>query len=296
MSLKGYILPVAVVGLGVAFYGVPKARTYVHEIRHVRDAREVHRVASLARGDWEEQQRDWCREYRARDRGGWYCETREFTLPVTGAPLDIDAGGNGGIEVKGWERSEILVRSKVQARARTDQVARELASEVFVESSGASIRARGPKTRGRESWAVSFSVSAPFDSDLRLRTVNGGIDVEGMVGDIDFNATNGGISLVDVAGGVKGRTTNGGIEVALTGNAWSGDGLDVQTTNGGIELLIPDGYNALLESGTVNGHLAIDFPITIQGKLGRKIKTQLGEGGSLVRAMTTNGGVEIRRR
>ncbi len=108
MSLKGYILPVAVVGLGVAIYGVPRAHSYVSQIRHVR---EVRHVASMAQHDWEEQQDDWCREYRSRDRRGWYCEVREFTIPASSDALDIDAGGNGGISVEGWDRSEVLVRS-----------------------------------------------------------------------------------------------------------------------------------------------------------------------------------------
>ncbi len=296
MSLKGYILPVAVVGLGVAIYGVPKARSYVSEIRHVHEVRDVRHLASAAQHEWEAEQAEWCREYRSRDRRGWYCEVREVTYPATAGTLEIDAGGNGGIDVEGWDRSDVLVRAKVQGRARTDELARELVSEVQIETSGASIRARGPKTRGRESWAVSFRVSVPVASDLSLRTVNGGIEVDRVLGDIEFHATNGGISLLDVGGGVRGRTTNGGIEVALAGDRWSGDGLDVRTTNGGIELLIPDDYNAVLESGTVNGHLEVNFPITVQGKVGRKLQTTLGEGGPLIRAMTTNGGVSIRKR
>ena len=61
-----------------------------------------------------------------------------------------------------------------------------------------------------------------------------------------------------------------------------------------MTLAIPDGYNAELETRTVNGGLRIDFPITVQGELtGRGISTTLGSGGPLVRVRTTNGGVKI---
>jgi hypothetical protein len=40
----------------------------------------------------------------------------------------------------------------------------------------------------------------------------------------------------------------------------------------------------------------IDFPITVQGFIGRRITTTLGQGGPRVRATTTNGGVRIRER
>lgn len=66
--------------------------------------------------------------------------------------------------------------------------------------------------------------------------------------------------------------------------------------NGGVRLLIPDGYSAELVTGTVNGGIDIDFPITIQGRLGRRITTSLGDGGPTVRAVATNGGVQIQRR
>ena len=57
---------------------------------------------------------------------------------------------------------------------------------------------------------------------------------------------------------------------------------------------IPRGYNAQLETGTVNGGVNIDFPITVQGSIGHRITTKLGNGGPRIRATTTNGGVRIR--
>jgi hypothetical protein len=66
--------------------------------------------------------------------------------------------------------------------------------------------------------------------------------------------------------------------------------------NGGVSLTIPRGYNGRLETGTTNGGMRVDFPITVQGMIGRRIQTQLGTGGPLVRAVTTNGGVRISER
>ena len=64
-----------------------------------------------------------------------------------------------------------------------------------------------------------------------------------------------------------------------------------------MTLSLPEGYNAELETRTVNGGLRIDFPITVQGELTsrRGISTTLGSGGPLVRVRTTNGGVKIGR-
>ena len=94
---------------------------------------------------------------------------------------------------------------------------------------------------------------------------------------------------------MRGRTTNGGVDATLAGNTWDGAGLDLRTTNGGVRLRVPDDYSARLETGTVNGGIDIDFPVTVQGRIGREFSTTLGNGGPLVRAATTNGHVKVSR-
>jgi hypothetical protein len=59
---------------------------------------------------------------------------------------------------------------------------------------------------------------------------------------------------------------------------------------------LPSEYNAHLETATVNGGMQIDFPVTVRGKIGRRLSIDLGGGGRTVRAVTTNGGVVIKRR
>ena len=143
---------------------------------------------------------------------------------------------------------------------------------------------------------MSYRVRVPKSTDLMLRTTNGGIDVAEVSGAIDFRATNGGVRLTGVAGDVRGHTTNGGLHVELAGDGFAGAGMDVETTNGGVTLVVPEDYDAELVTGTVNGGIDVDFPITVRGRIGRQLRTTLGDGGPTIRAMTTNGGVKIRRR
>ncbi len=239
----------------------------------------------------------WCDRawHGGRDRDQ-SCEVREATLRPTGGLIDVDAGVNGGIAVEGWDRNEIRVRAKVTTWARSAARARELAGAVTVRAEGQRITADGGATGKRESWSVSFHVMVPRRSDLKLDTHNGGIEVADVIGRISVDATNGGVSLVGTGGAVTGGTQNGGLHVELTGSAWEGEQLDVRTTNGGVHLEIPADYAAHLETGTVNGGIEIDFPITIQRFSGRRITTDIGGGGNLVRVVTTNGGVTVRRR
>lgn len=225
----------------------------------------------------------------------YHCEVRQETL-AGGNPLDVDASPNGGIRVRGWDRSDVVLRARVVGYGDTDEEARQMASEVRIETGGGEIRARGPQRTEDSYWSVSFELNVPQSSQLKLRTVNGGISVRDLRGTVTFRANNGGVRLENVGGEFRGETNNGGLNIDLNGTRWDGSGLDVETHNGGVNLTMPADYSAELETGTTNGRLRVDFPIMVQGLIGRQLTTTLGAGGPKIRAMTYNGGVNVRRR
>lgn len=221
-----------------------------------------------------------------------YCEEREYSLAAR-PDLTVDAGQNGGIQVSGWDRDEIRLVARIQASSR-DGDPRALARAVEVRT-GSTVEATGPRTDRQDSWAASFELMVPRATALRLRASNGGIGLHDLTGDVAARTTNGGISVVGGAGRLHGETTNGGLRLDLTGRTWDGAGVDLRTTNGGVQIRVPDDYSAELEIGTVNGGMQLEIPTTVQGRIDRTIRTQLGAGGPLIRATTTNGGVVVRR-
>lgn len=224
---------------------------------------------------------------------GRFCEVRELTLPASGT-VSVDARHNGSIQVAGENRRDVQVRAIVHAWGRDDAEAERIAGGVNVRTDS-EVRADGPSREGRAGWSVSYRVLVPRETDLNLETVNGSISIADVQGDLRFEATNGSINLDGVGGNVRGRTTNGGVEAELTGRTWEGEGLDLETTNGGVRLRIPEDYSARLEAETVHGGIDVDFPVTVQGRIGRELSTTIGRGGPLIRAETTNGGVRITR-
>src|SRR5215475_11435965 len=74
-----------------------------------------------------------------------HCDIREQSAAPVGL-LDLDAGPNGGATVKGWSRSEVLVRTRVEAWGDTESDAQSMASQVFVDASGGHVQARGPQS------------------------------------------------------------------------------------------------------------------------------------------------------
>ena len=244
---------------------------------------------------------DWladCRDHRGGDDRARACELREMGFRPEGRPVRVDAAPNGGVAVTGWDRDSVHVRVVVQASARTDSDAAALLRQVRVDRSGATLHAEGPESRRGASWWVSYEVRVPLRGDVRAETVNGPVSAEGVAGRLDLETVNGPITLTDVAGDVHARATNGPLLVTLGGTRWEGVGLDAETQNGPATLTVPEGYSARLETGTVNGPMRVDIPITLQGRIGRmtRITTTLGSGGAPVRVVTTNGPLTVRHR
>jgi hypothetical protein len=223
------------------------------------------------------------------------CELRTTTIKLGGHRLAVTSE-NGGIEITGEDRSDVVVEARVQAWASSQSDAQNILKQVTIETSGDRIHDSGPHFHfGSSGYGVNYRIRTPRRLAVDLKSENGGIDIAHLDGEIRFDTTNGGVGLNDLAGDVHGSTVNGGLDIALTGDRWNGKGLNAETTNGGVTLNVPSHYSAHLEAATVNGGIHVDFPITVQGDIKNSLSTNIGEGGPTIHAETTNGGVEINR-
>lgn len=247
--------------------------------------------------NWLDQCRDqdWDDDNRER-----VCEVRQMGWRNPGRELRVDASPNGGVRVEGWDRDSIHVEVRIQAVARTESAAREIASRVRANRRDNELVSDGPADLGRrEWWMISYVVFLPRRTDLTLETINGPLTVQDVSSRMDLRVQNGPLTLRGVGGDVTARAQNGPLSIELDGTEWSGSRLDAETRNGPLVLEIPEGYNAELETGTINGPMTLGFPVMVQGRIGsgsrRHLTTTLGRGGARIRAVTTNGPAVIRR-
>jgi len=246
---------------------------------------------------WLAQCRDGGSRHGDDDRGR-ACEVRKVPVRLSGRTISIDGERNGGIHVVGWNGDSVSVTARIQAQARSEGAAQAILPRIKINADGHSVRADGPSMDGDddESWAVSYVVFVPRRFDLDLEAHNGGVSVQSVTGRMELGTTNGSVSLDDVGGDVRAHTQNGSLNVQLTGTKWDGTGLDAETHNGSVRLSVPESYSARLETGTVNGRINTEIPITVSGNISRRMSFSLGSGGAPVRATTTNGSVNITRR
>jgi hypothetical protein len=226
------------------------------------------------------------------------CDLREYRVaPSSRITL---ATHNGGVDVKGWTSNEVLVRARVEVWTSKDGLAPETyLPQIQILATGGQIRSLEPSTKPEGTWFnVSYEIFVPHQTNLDLKSHNGGLSVRDVKGEIRFDTHNGGVNLARVAGNVEGSTHNGGINVDLDGDRWDGHQLVLETNNGGVNLRLPERYSARLEMSTHNGGMKSDFPMTMSGDLKRTkdMNFNIGSGGALIRMKTHNGGVTLRKK
>jgi hypothetical protein len=253
-------------------------------------------AVGAAAQDWSP---DWCGEEH---RGGrQHCEVREYTVQPADGRLAVNARPNGAIQVEGWNGSEIRVLARVLTRAEDVSAATRLAEEVHVRLDHGRIETDGPRfDRGRfreeRSWSVSYRILVPRGTDLDLEALNGAIRVAGVEGGVSARTTNGAIRLSDVDGAVRVRTTNGSVGAEFSSDFRLVHPAELRTTNGSVSVTLPRAFSARLEASTTNGGITTDFPLMVQGRIGRRVSAVLGDGGPELRLATTNGGIRLRER
>ena len=146
-----------------------------------------------------------------------HCEMREQSMGAPGGAIRINPGSNGGVSISGWDRTDMLVRTRIETAADSDSEARAIVPQIRIASGGGSIEAAGPQTDSHHQWTVSYEVFAPRQSDIQATAHNGGIKIADLRGNIEFQTENGGVVLARLSGEVHGHTTNGGLTVELAG-------------------------------------------------------------------------------
>jgi DUF4097 and DUF4098 domain-containing protein YvlB len=226
-----------------------------------------------------------------------FVDRQEKTFSTTGTP-DIDLSTfDGSIEIRPWDKSQVLVVIEKRAANKTEADTIEVRAEQ--NGNRVTVEAKVPP-RDRAlgfSWHTSRSarliVSAPASSNIVAKSGDGSIDVERITGrvelrsgdgsirgnalhgDLRAHSGDGSIKLDDVNGAVDVDTGDGSISASGTFTsvrARSGDGSvtihaatgstasadwDIVTGDGSVVLELPDAFSGELDAHTGDGHIRL---------------------------------------
>ena len=158
--------------------------------------------------------------------------TRSYNL-ASGGRLEI-INVNGQITAEASDGSSVEISAERTAKAATDEAAKELLGKIEMreEVGGDRVRVevRAPRMSGPSGHEIKWTVKVPRGVAVDLRTINGGVKMIGLEGDVRARSTNGGITGVALVTDVGRR---GGDQRRRRDRARQGDRRGQRRSRGG---------------------------------------------------------------
>jgi hypothetical protein len=209
---------------------------------------------------------------------------------------------NGKIDVRSGQGNTVEVVAEKIAHGSSKDVARQALNRIeILEESSPSLVKIDTKLRHSGDFfsggnlQVQYTVRVPVGVQLRVATVNGGVEILGVEGKVHAEATNGGIRAREISGAIEASTTNGGVDVDLLKVPEAG--VKLETTNGGIRLVLPADAKASILAQIVNGGIDTSgLTIDTQSVSKRRLEGKMNGGGPNIDLQGVNGGIRISSR
>jgi hypothetical protein len=226
----------------------------------------------------------------------------------------VQAGGrfelinvNGRITAEPADGKEVVVEGRRSVKARSDEAAKELLAKLEIREevgdSTVRVESRPQRMSGFNSASIEWTVKVPKGVIVDLRTVNGGVRLNSLSGEIYAKSTNGGVKGSRLtANKIEASVVNGGVEIELSAPLDATDSIELSSVNGGVELALPSESRATIAARAVNGGVRVSDDLNAtqeeeshEFERRRRFNGTLNGGGAKVNASTTNGGVRITR-
>lgn len=237
-------------------------------------------------------------EFRSEETSEW-----RKTYPFTGGERLEISNVNGKIDVRPGDGDKVEIIALKKAKGPSSEAAKAALDRIHIVenvSSGAIKletkvdRGGGPFNGG--GTQVEYRVRVPAGAEVKVETVNGGIEVSGLKGRVDAETTNGGVQARDIAGALVATTTNGGLDIDLA--TMPQEGVKLECTNGGIKVRLPRDAKTTISARITNGGIDVDgLEIQASGEQSRRrLEGRLNGGGPRLEIEGTNGGITLNGR
>ena len=199
-------------------------------------------------------------------------ERVDRTVPIRAGGLLSLKNFSGRVTITGSNRADIAVHAVRRApRERLDRIKLEISetgSGVLIEANK-----KNDNWRERENDVVEtdFDIQVPGDVTLNVDVFSSDVVVK------------------DVRGRQRVKTFSGGIDVAGAEAA-----LDAESFSGDIEVKLVQGASASVDFDSFSGELRTDVPMSYRSGNRRRIRGDIGSGGTDYHFKTFSGDVRIR--
>jgi hypothetical protein len=141
--------------------------------------------------------------------------------------------------------------------------------------------------------ANNVQIQVPVETSVTVNTLNNGVSVENISGEIDVESVNGGVSVTNSSGSVMATSMNGKVTVTLDKVA-PGKAMSFSSMNGTIDVTLPADIKANLKMKVDNGDVYTDFDVKVTNDTFDTTQSNTGRGvrirGNRTTYGTINGG------
>jgi DUF4097 and DUF4098 domain-containing protein YvlB len=189
---------------------------------------------------------------------------------------------NGSINVKGYEGKDAIVEARSDSRRRHDRAERvdglrriDMAGTGLTVEESENVVKVGTRAINDN---VQLTIQVPFNTSLKLSTVNGGdIVVDHIVGDVELEDTNGKITATHISGTAVVNAINGKLLISL--DKISGvKPMSFSSLNGDIDVTLPADMKAKVKLKTDNGAVYSDFDIQMDSSARKPVVQESNSG------------------
>jgi len=164
------------------------------------------------------------------------------------------------------------------------------------------------------SYKVDIDIHMPRQGRVNLRTGDGSIELSNFKGDMELESGDGHEQIESVDGNLRARTGDGHVRATGRFDALdlnTGDGRiearilpgstmasswNVRTGDGGVTLELPQNFAADVDLHTNDGHINVEMPVTVDGRIGDKnIRGKINGGGNLLTIHTGDGSIRLEK-
>lgn len=204
---------------------------------------------------------------------------------------------NGDVEIRAWDRNEILIEGEMSAETAAELKAIDL--KIDVNEQRAQVKVKLPKREGHLRGgntiraSVRFSISVPVTARLKhIAGVNSSITAIGLHGPVQLESVNGTVHAQGLGGDAELKTVNGTVRAEFDRIA-ADQKLTLRTVNGGVHVTLPNDAGIALDCSVVNGDVDCELPLQLAKRKSHHLSGTIGDGRASLKADAVNGGIRI---
>ena len=239
---------------------------------------------------------EWNRTYQVGDKPNLRVDTNDAAVEVSRGPSHVMSVrivsesisiGTGGVHVLDHQNGDSLDLQvhmphehgiHISWRSPNVRIEVQVPQETTLDlhSGDGHIRVDGTSAPAKLDTGDGHIEVRDFNGALRAHTGDGHMSIDGVFTDVDLRTGDGHVDFTAKPG-------------SKMSSAWL-----IRTSDGRVEVRLPQDLAAELYAHTGDGHITLDFPVTVNGSIERsKIRGTLNGGGPLLEIATGDGGIRV---